>query len=378
MGLGMERSGDLIDGFGRRITYVRLSVTDRCDLRCRYCMAEQMEFLPRQELLTRGELAGLSDIFIERGVTQIRLTGGEPLVRRNVIDLIRHLGRRIGEGLNEVTLTTNGAHLEALAKLLADAGVRRINVSLDTLRFDRFRHITQRGDLDKVLRGLAEARHAGIKVRVNMVALKGINDDEFVDMLAWCGGEGHDLCLIETLPLGEGEDRREDLFLPLDAVRRQIEHRFTLVPSLDRTGGPARCYEVRELGNRPDHASEQQFLCRVQPHWGHRPRNDLRLPWSRAEGRAQGNFPHSRPSRRRGSARAPARQRAGAAPVRHLAPQARGRSAHECNSWIILASPDRVDTWLLRSSKRWKNQHPPAMSVSPTIPTSNCREPFSA
>ena len=240
----------LVDSYGRRISYVRLSVTDRCDLRCRYCMAEQMQFVPRSELLTLEELGELADLLIDRGVRRIRLTGGEPLVRRNVISLVQHVGRRIGHGLDEVTLTTNGTQLETMAGPLAHAGVKRINVSLDSLRPDRFRHITRRGDLHKVLSGIGEARDAGLKVRINMVALKGLNDDEFVDMLSWCGDEGHDLCLIETMPLGEVENARGDHYLPLDAARRQIEQRFTLLSSLHRTGGPARYHEVRELGIR--------------------------------------------------------------------------------------------------------------------------------
>ncbi len=240
----------LVDSFGRLITYVRLSVTDRCDLRCRYCMSERMEFLPRNELLSLEELADLADIFITRGVRRIRLTGGEPLVRRNLIQLVRHLGSRIGQGLDEVTLTTNGTQLQAMAADLADAGVRRVNVSLDTLRAERFTHITRRGDLAKVLRGIAAARQAGIKIRINMVALKGLNDDEFVAMLRWCGEEGHDLCLIETMPLGEVQQRREDHYLPLTAARDLLEEQFTLIPSLHRTGGPARYFDIAGLGIR--------------------------------------------------------------------------------------------------------------------------------
>src|SRR5438067_6065684 len=240
----------LVDSFGRRISYVRLSVTDRCDLRCRYCMAEKMTFLPRSQLLTIEVLEELSGIFIDLGVRRIRLTGGEPLVRRNIIELVRYLGRQVGERFEEVTLTTNGTQLGTMAGALAQAGVRRINVSLDSRRPDRFRHITRRGDLGQVLDGISEARHAGMKVRINMVALKGINDDEFADMLAWCAGQGHDLCLIETMPLGEVEARREDHCLPLDIVLPKLQERFTLVPSPHRTGGPARYWDVGETGIR--------------------------------------------------------------------------------------------------------------------------------
>lgn len=240
----------LIDGFGRRISYVRLSVTDRCDLRCRYCMAEQMTFLPRQDILRFEEIEQLADLFIARGVTRIRLTGGEPLVRRDVGKLIASLGRRIGQGLEELTLTTNGTQLTRFAPRLRDAGVRRVNVSLDSRDPGRFRYITRRGDLDQVLGGIAAAREAGLAVKINMVALRGLNDDEIVPMLRWCIGEGYDLTLIETMPLGEVEDARGDHFLPLDAVKSRLETEFALMPSLRRTGGPARYWEVGDSGIR--------------------------------------------------------------------------------------------------------------------------------
>jgi cyclic pyranopterin phosphate synthase len=246
----MERKADLIDTYGRRISYVRLSVTDRCDLRCRYCMAEQMTFLPRAELLTLEELVRLADAFIARGVTRIRLTGGEPLVRRGIEKLVRWLGERLGSGLEELTLTTNGTQLTRYAADLHAAGIRRVNVSLDSLDADRFRHVTRRGDLSQVLGGIAAAKAAGLRVKVNMVALKGLNEDEIGSMARWCAAEGHDLTLIETMPLGEVEEDRTDLYLPLDAVKRDLEERFTLTPSVGRTGGPARYYEVAELGLR--------------------------------------------------------------------------------------------------------------------------------
>jgi len=244
----MARQADLIDSWGRRISYVRLSVTDRCDLRCRYCMAEQMNFLPRAELLTLEELVQLADAFIARGVTRIRLTGGEPLVRRGIEILVRWLGERLGDGLEELTLTTNGTQLARFAPDLHAAGVRRVNVSLDSLDADRFRHITRRGDLAQVLGGIAAAKAAGLKIKINMVALKGLNEDEIGAMARWCAAEGHDLTLIETMPLGEVEQDRTDHYLPLDAVKRGLEERFTLMPSLHRTGGPARYFEVAELG----------------------------------------------------------------------------------------------------------------------------------
>ena len=244
----MERKADLIDTYGRRISYVRLSVTDRCDLRCRYCMAEKMTFLPRAELLTLEELVRLADAFIARGVTRIRLTGGEPLVRRGIEQLVRWLGERLGDGLEELTLTTNGTQLTRFAADLHAAGVRRVNVSLDSLDADRFRHITRRGDLAQVLGGIAAAKAAGLRIKLNMVALRGLNEDEIEPMARWCAAEGHELTLIETMPLGMVEEDRTDHYLPLDAVKSRLEESFTLTPSLRRTGGPARYYEVAELG----------------------------------------------------------------------------------------------------------------------------------
>lgn len=237
----------MVDSFGRRIDYVRISVTDRCNLRCRYCMAEHMQFLPKRDILTLEEIVDLTDIFIARGVRRIRLTGGEPLVRRGIDQLLRELGSRIGSGLQEVTLTTNGVLLDRFAGLLADSGVRRVNVSLDSVKRDRFSHITRGGDLDRVLAGIAAAQTAGLKVKINMVALAGLNDDEFEDMLLWCDSQGLDLTLIETMPLGDVEEDRTSHYLPLDGVRRGLEERFTLIPSLARTGGPARYYEVEGL-----------------------------------------------------------------------------------------------------------------------------------
>jgi GTP 3',8-cyclase len=237
----------LIDTYGRRISYVRLSVTDRCDLRCRYCMAEEMRFLPRSEVLSFEEIEALADLLIARGVRRIRLTGGEPLVRRGVGDLVARLGARLGKGLDELTMTTNGTRLADFAHDLYAAGIRRVNVSLDSLDPERFRYITRHGDLGRVLAGIDAAAAAGLKVKINMVALKGLNEDEIEAMLRWCAARGHDLTLIETMPLGEVEEDRTRHYLPLDAVRRRLEQRFTLIPSLHRTGGPARYYEVQGI-----------------------------------------------------------------------------------------------------------------------------------
>ena len=247
---GQGTPGAMIDGFGRRIDYVRLSVTDRCDLRCRYCMAERMRFVARRELLTLDELAALADLLVARGVRRIRLTGGEPLVRRGIEDLVRRIGARLGEGLDELTLTTNGTRLEAHARALFDAGVRRVNVSLDSRRPERFARITRGGDVSAVLRGIDAARAAGLAVKINTVALAGVNEDEIAEMLLWCAAQRIDLTLIETMPLGEVEEDRTDRYLPLDRVRRALEARFDLTPSLRRTGGPARYYEVAGLGIR--------------------------------------------------------------------------------------------------------------------------------
>lgn len=244
----------LIDRFQRRITYLRLSLTDRCDLRCSYCMPERMEFLPRADLLSLEELHRLALGFIDRGVTRIRLTGGEPLVRRDMIDLVRALGRRLGagadQGLEELTLTTNGLRLAALADDLAAAGVRRVNVSLDTLDPATFAAITRRDCLTQVLDGIAAARAAGLTVKLNTVALRGINQADLPGMIRWAHGQGLDLTLIEVMPLGTVDGDRIDHYLPLDAVRADLARQFTLRPSLHRTGGPARYFDVAETGGR--------------------------------------------------------------------------------------------------------------------------------
>jgi cyclic pyranopterin phosphate synthase len=211
-------------------------------------MAETMTFLPRKDVLTLEEIVELADIFIARGVRRIRLTGGEPLVRKGIDQLVPELGRRVGDGLDELTMTTNGTQLARHAPMLFEAGIRRINVSLDSRNADRFRHITRRGDLYQVLGGIEAATRAGLKIKINMVALRGLNDHEIGEMLRWCGSAGHDLTLIETMPLGEVEEDRTEHYLPLSEVRARLEREFDLIPSLSRTGGPARYYDVGGLG----------------------------------------------------------------------------------------------------------------------------------
>jgi len=240
----------LIDGFGRRISYLRVSVTDRCDFRCRYCMPERMEFLPRADVLTLEEIERLADVFIRRGTRRLRLTGGEPLVRRGIDGLIRALGSRIGRGLDELTLTTNGSQLADHADTLAAAGVKRVNVSLDSLDAGRFADITRRGRLADVMAGIDAAASAGLAIKINMVALKGINEDEIAPMMHWAHGRGFDLTLIETMPMGETGEDRLDHYLPLTEVRRTLDLSFRLDPEAARTGGPARYFRVAETGGR--------------------------------------------------------------------------------------------------------------------------------
>jgi len=242
----------MIDPFGRRISYLRVSVTDRCDLRCVYCMAEDMTFLPKREVLTLEELDRLCGVFIGMGVRKLRLTGGEPLVRKNVISLFRSLGARLGEGggLKELTVTTNGTQLAHMAEDLYAAGVRRINVSLDTLDAAAFKAATRWGEIEKTLDGIFAAKAAGLAVKINAVAMKGVNEQEFDAMLAWCGEHGFDLCLIETMPLGEITDDRTEQYLPLSIVRGRLRKRWTLEDTDYRTGGPARYFTVKETGRR--------------------------------------------------------------------------------------------------------------------------------
>jgi cyclic pyranopterin phosphate synthase len=242
----------LIDPFARAIRYLRVSVTDRCDFRCVYCMAEDMTFLPKAEVLTLEELDRLCSAFVRLGVRKLRLTGGEPLVRRNVISLFRALGRHLGTGaLDELTVTTNGSQLAKLAADLAAAGVRRVNVSLDTLDRAKFAALTRWGRLEQVMEGLDAAQAAGLAVKINAVALKGVNEDEFDRLVAWTGERGFDLVFIEVMPMGDiGGENRLEQYLPLSLVRRRLAARWTLDETDYRTGGPARYATVRETGRR--------------------------------------------------------------------------------------------------------------------------------
>ena len=241
----------MIDPFGRRVSYLRVSVTDRCDLRCVYCMAEDMTFLPKAEVLSLEELDRLCGTFIGLGVEKIRLTGGEPLVRKNVLSLFRSLGARLGGGgLRELTATTNGTQLPKMAGDLYAAGVRRINVSLDTLDPAVFAAVTRWGRIEQTLDGIFAAKAAGLHVKINAVALKGVNEHEYDRMLAWCGEHGFDLCLIETMPMGEIGADRTDQYLPLSLVRERLAKTWTLTPSDHNTGGPARYDTVAETGGR--------------------------------------------------------------------------------------------------------------------------------
>ncbi|OLF81147.1 cyclic pyranopterin phosphate synthase MoaA [Maricaulis sp. W15] len=242
----------LIDSFGRQIRYLRLSVTDRCDLRCVYCMKAQPDFLPKSELLSLEELEQVAGAFIARGVRKIRITGGEPLVRRDVVSLIERLGARLGQegGLEELTLTTNATQLPRFAERLAAAGMMRINVSLDTLDAGRFSRLTRGGRLADTLTGIAAAKAAGLKVKINAVAMKGENEDELPDLIAWAHGQGHDITLIEVMPIGDVGTDRSVQFLPLSAVRDRLDQRWTLTPLDETTGGPARYHHVAETGGK--------------------------------------------------------------------------------------------------------------------------------
>ncbi len=240
----------MLDPFGRAITYLRVSVTDRCDLRCTYCMAEDMTFLPKADVLTLEELDRICGAFIRLGTRKLRITGGEPLVRRGVMSLFRSLGERIGAGLDELTVTTNGTQLAKHAATLRDAGVRRVNVSLDTLDPATFTAMTRWGRIEQTLDGIFAAKAAGLGVKINAVAMKGVNEDSFDGMLAWCGEHGFDLCLIETMPLGDISGDRTEQYLPLSIVRARLRRKWTLEDTDYRTGGPARYFSVRETGRR--------------------------------------------------------------------------------------------------------------------------------
>jgi cyclic pyranopterin phosphate synthase len=241
-----------VDPFGRAIRYLRVSVTDRCDFRCLYCMSEDMEFLPKRDLLTLEELDRLCSAFVRQGVEKLRITGGEPLVRRNVLSFFEAMGRHLRSGaLRELTLTTNGSQLARFAHDLARAGVARVNVSLDTLDPERFRRLTRRGDLAQVLKGIEAAREAGLRVKVNAVALKGDTEEEMLDLVAWCAREGHDLTFIEVMPMGDiGNEMRLDQFWSLRDLRARLAERFTLTDLAERTGGPARYVRLEETGQR--------------------------------------------------------------------------------------------------------------------------------
>ncbi len=241
----------MTDPFGRDITYLRVSVTDRCDFRCTYCMAEHMTFLPKKDLLTLEELDRLCSVFVERGVRKLRLTGGEPLVRKNVMHLIKQLSRHLKSGaLEELTLTTNGSQLSRFAGKLADAGVRRLNISLDTLDKDKFRQITRWGRLGEVMAGIGAAEEAGLKIKINTVALKRFNDAEISEIMRWAHGRGMDMTVIETMPMGEIDEDRTDQYLPLSQLRESLEKQFALTDIPFKTGGPARYVHVEETGGR--------------------------------------------------------------------------------------------------------------------------------
>ena len=239
----------MIDPFGREVSYLRVSVTDRCDFRCVYCMSENMTFLPKADVLTLEELDRVCSVFIQNGIKKLRLTGGEPLVRKNIMSLFKSLSRHLINGdLTELTLTTNGSQLERYASELVDCGIKRINVSLDSLNADKFKLLTRWGDINKVLTGISAAKKAGLAIKINTVALKNFNEDELKELIRWCGNEGHDMTLIETMPLGDiGSDRVEQ-YLPLSEVRASLENTFTLIDIDHNTGGPARYVRVKETG----------------------------------------------------------------------------------------------------------------------------------
>ncbi|MFB9139589.1 GTP 3',8-cyclase MoaA [Maritalea porphyrae] len=240
----------LIDNFGRHVEYLRISVTDRCDFRCTYCMSENMSFLPKSQVLSLEEIEQIASVFIARGVKKLRLTGGEPLVRRDIMTLVQRLGAHLGNGLEELTLTTNGSQLRRHATALAESGVRRVNVSLDTRDAAKFAEITRWGRLSQVLDGIDAALEAGLKVKINMVALKGENDHEIAPMLEWAHSKGMDLTLIETMPMGAVDIERADQYLPLSTVQEELSQSYTLHDDLHKTGGPARYLRIEETGGR--------------------------------------------------------------------------------------------------------------------------------
>ena len=255
----------LIDPFQRKISYVRVSVTDRCDFRCTYCMSEDMDFLPKKDVLSLEELDRLCNTFIDLGVKKLRITGGEPLVRKNIMQLFSNLGKKLGQGLEELTLTTNGSQLDRYAKDLFDNGVRRINVSLDSLEKNKFKKITRIGDLDKVINGIMVAKKAGLKIKINTVALKGINDNEILNLVNWCGENKFSLTFIEVMPMGEIGEKRSDQYMPLTEVKSLIQTKYSLTEDSLRTGGPARyvhCHETdQKIGFITPHTHNFCELC---------------------------------------------------------------------------------------------------------------------
>ncbi len=255
----------LIDPFQRKISYVRVSVTDRCDFRCTYCMSEDMDFLPKKDVLSLEELDRLCNTFIDLGVKKLRITGGEPLVRKNIMQLFSNLGKKLGQGLEELTLTTNGSQLDRYAKDLFDSGVRRINVSLDSLEKKKFKKITRNGDLDKVINGIMAAKKAGLKIKINTVALKEINDNEILNLVNWCGENKFSLTFIEVMPMGEIGEKRSDQYMPLTEVKSLIQTKYSLTKDSLRTGGPAtyvHCHETdQKIGFITPHTHNFCELC---------------------------------------------------------------------------------------------------------------------
>ena len=255
----------LIDPFKRKISYVRVSVTDRCDFRCTYCMSEDMDFLPKKDVLSLEELDRLCNTFIDLGVKKLRITGGEPLVRKNIMQLFSNLGKKLGQGLEELTLTTNGSQLDRYAKDLFDNGVRRINISLDSLEKNKFKKITRIGDLDKVINGIMVAKKAGLKIKINTVALKEINDNEILNLVNWCGENKFSLTFIEVMPMGEIGEKRSDQYMPLTEVKSLIQTKYSLTEDSLRTGGPARyvhCHETdQKIGFITPHTHNFCELC---------------------------------------------------------------------------------------------------------------------
>jgi len=255
----------LIDPFQRKISYVRVSVTDRCDFRCTYCMSENMEFLPKKDVLSLEELDRLCNTFIDLGVKKLRITGGEPLVRKNIMQLFSNLGKKLGHGLEELTLTTNGSQLDRYAKDLFDNGVRRINVSLDSLEKNKFKKITRIGDLDKVINGIMVAKKAGLKIKINTVALKEINDNEILNLVNWCGENKFSLTFIEVMPMGAIGEKRADQYMPLTEVKSLIQTKYSITEDSLRTGGPARyvhCHETdQKIGFITPHTHNFCELC---------------------------------------------------------------------------------------------------------------------